>query len=168
MPTTTEGEVFRELLIDLQAILLAATPSFDGDRVYIRAVAGFDPEVKPPYVQIVPGSANVVHEDSGVLLIDQTFQVVVYNRLALGEPGIDTGRITDSTYGLMKLRGLHRGDGNAAAPTGLIHRIISTVVPTAITVHRIVLQSWSVPQTNPADPYWVMATDTYRFMWEIL
>lgn len=170
MPLTTEGEVFRELLTDLQAILLAGTPSLNADRVYIRAVPGFDTDVKPPHVQLVPGGATSIDEDTGV--VTQSFQTVVFNRLTLGEPGIDTGRVSDSTYGLLNLRNVIRGDGGTATPgigntpSGLINLIVNNGTAD-ITLFGIKLTGWSVPQTNPADPYWVMATDSWRFTWEI-
>lgn len=175
MAITTEAHVFRELLTDLRAILaLGDTSHFDlhSDRVFIRAVAGFEPEVKPPYVQLVPGSASMEHFDTGPGLVEQTFQTVVYDRIPMLGPGIDTTRLTDATYGLMVLRNIIRGDGGGedsvgpgSTPSGLAYRDLFN--GGRVSQFPITLLSWSVPQANPADPYWVMASDTWRMKWEI-
>ncbi len=172
MPVTTEGQVFRELLIDLQAIALVNPPAINGDRVYTRATIGFDPDVKPPYVQLVPGAAVIEDGERAGALVKQSFQVVVFNRLVLGEPGIDSDRISDATYGLLAIRDKLRGDGGATdpgsgdSPSGLINRIVAAGA-SDITLYPIMLQSWNQPQANPADPYWHMCSDTYVFRWEL-
>ena len=171
MPVSTEGEVFRELLVDLQAIALAQS-SINGDRVYTRATFGFDPDTKPPYIRLISGSATIEDYERAGALVKQTFQVAIFNRLVLGEPGIDTDRISNATYGLLAIRDAVRGDGGGTdpgpgdSPSGLLNRIVAAG-GTDITAHPIVLLSWDAPQANPADPYWHMCKDTYRFYWEM-
>ena len=163
MPLTTERDVFDAVLADVKGIDVVADA-----HVYLRAVPGFDPDVNPPFIQVVPGSGEVVNYEAGADLIRQTFQTVIFVRLNLDQMGRDTSKLQDATRGLMALRNGVRGDAGAADPnnpTGLIHRRLGG--DDLISVHPIVLLSWAQPTTNPGDMNWVSATDTWRVMWEL-
>ncbi len=161
MAATTEGAIFRELLADLKTLV---TSIVHADRVYLRAVPGFDKDVSPPYVQLVPGSASELHPYTGDNVIRQTFTPHIFERMNLDEWGQDTVKFSDSTHGILRIRDLIRGDGGLdGTPSGFIHSYL-----TAGGIFPIVLMAFSSPSVNPADPSWISCSDTFRIQWEIM
>lgn len=95
--TTTADAIYRDLLARLQAQL-----SIDDSHIWMAPFPIFNQHDRT-CVQLVPGVPTAVTPQSGVGLVTEEFRVVIWTKVILDQNTVSTGRIADSTLGVLKL-----------------------------------------------------------------
>ena len=148
MAVTTQRRIYQELLVDLRGLT-----GVHDDYIFMTPVPLFM-QVNKTVVQLIPGVPNIATEDVGVGLVEEDFKVVVWTQVWLDQTGHSTEKMTNATYGVMKLMETVReqmiqsdANGYATVPVRWI--------------------SGSTPQETADAPGWIYYEDTYRVGYEV-
>lgn len=144
---TTTDAVYRQLLTQLKTVA-----SVDDAFIYIAPRPIFTQEAQQ-YVQLVPGVPNSVDPRSGTGLVEEEFDVAVWSRLLSDQVPQSTDRISDATFGILKIVGEVRA--------ALLQYEGSEVT---IPVHWL---HGSIANESEEHPGWVEMSDTHRVGYEV-
>lgn len=125
----------------------------DPEYVYITPLAMFS-QADDKIIQLIPGVPEPQTETSGIGLVEEDFRIAVWVRVFLDSYGQSTERITNATYGAMKIVGDVR--------QALIQSDAGGVA--TVPVRWV---SGSDPIESEDAPGWVYYEDTYRIGYEI-
>ena len=148
MAVTTQRLVYEGLLTDLKTV-----GEVHDDFIYITPMPLFSP-ADSVFIQLIPGVPLPQTEISGLGLIEDTFRVAVWSRVFLDQSGHSTERITDATYGVMKI-------------VGDVRQVLIQSTADSTATIPVRWTSGASPVESSAEPGWVYYEDTYIVGYEV-
>ena len=153
MATTTQRQVYANILSAMKASAVAGSISIHEDYIYITPVPIFS-QSDDKIIQLIPGTPTVETDVAGIGYAEEEFRVVVWARCYLDQVNHSTEKVTNATYGVMSTMNEVR--------QSLIQSDASGVLTTPV-----MCTSGSHPVESEDATGWIYYEDTYRMGYEI-